>query len=59
MYQGKFQPVLIDRFLFEIDELEDFINRPDINVLEIIDFDKSPEGFYVTIMYRKNEEREV
>ena len=54
MYQGKFQPVLIDRFLFEIDELEDFINRPDINVLEIVDFDGSPEGLYVTIMYRKN-----
>lgn len=53
MYQGKFQPVLIDRFLFEIDELEDFINRTDINVLEIIDFDKSEYGYYVTIMYQE------
>lgn len=25
MYQGKFQPVLIDKFLFEIEELERFI----------------------------------
>ena len=53
MYQGKFQPVLIDRFLFEIDELEDFINRTDINVLEIINFDKSEYGYYVTIMYQE------
>ena len=53
MYQGKFQPVLIDRFLFEINELEDFINRTDINVLEIIDFDKSEYGYYVTIMYQE------
>ena len=51
MYQGKFQSVLIDRFLFEIEELEDFINRTDINVLEIINFDKSEHGYYVTIMY--------
>ena len=54
MYQGKFQPVLIDRFIFEIEELERFINRTDINVLEIINFDKSEHGYYVTIMYRKN-----
>ena len=53
MYQGKFQPVLIDRVLFEIDELEDFINRTDINVLEIINFDKSEYGYYVTIMYQE------
>ena len=53
MYQGKFQPVLIDRFLFEIDELENFINRIDINVLEIINFDKSEYGYYVTIMYQE------
>ena len=53
MYQGKFQSVLIDRFLFEIEELEDFINRTDINVLEIIDFDKSEYGYYVTIMYQE------
>ena len=53
MYQGKFQPVLIDRFLFEIDELKDFINRTDINVLEIINFDKSEYGYYVTIMYQE------
>ena len=53
MYQGKFQPVLIDRFLFEIEELEDFINRTDINVLEIIGFDKSEYGYRVTIMYQE------
>ena len=53
MYQGKFQPVLIDRFLFEVEELEDFINRTDINVLEIINFDKSEHGYYVTIMYQE------
>ena len=53
MYQGKFQSVLIDRFLFEIEELENFINRTDINVLEIIDFDKSEYGYYVTIMYQE------
>lgn len=53
MYQEKFQPVLIDRFLFEIEELEHFINRPDVNVLEIIDFDKSVHGYYVTIMYQE------
>ena len=53
MYQGKFQSVLIDRFLFEIEELENFINRTDINVLEIIGFDKSEYGYYVTIMYQE------
>lgn len=52
MYKGDTRPVTVKTFLFEIDELEDFINRPDINVLEIIGFSKSPEGFYVTIMYR-------
>lgn len=53
MYQGEFQSVLIDRFLFEIEELENFINRIDINVLEIINFDKSEYGYYVTIMYQE------
>lgn len=54
MYKDDSYPVIVKTFLFEIDELEDFINSPDINVLEIINFNRSPEGFYVTIMYRKN-----
>lgn len=54
MYKGDPRPAIVQMFLFEMEELQHFINRPDINVLEIIDFDKSPEGFYVTIMYRKN-----
>lgn len=53
MYQEKYESVIIDRVLFEIGELEHFINRPDVNVLEIIDFDKSVHGYYVTIIYQE------
>ena len=53
MYQGKSQPIIIDRVLFEIEALEHFINRTDVNVLEIIDFDKSVHGYYVTIIYQE------
>lgn len=53
MYQGKYESVIIDRVLFEIGELEHFINRTDVNVLEIIGFDKSVHGYYVTIIYQE------
>ena len=53
MYKGDPHPAIVQMFLFDMEELQHFINRPDINVLEIVDFDKSEYGYYVTIMYKK------